>query len=208
MTVVTRGDNRPPEAVGRLDPLTLEVGGVKEVEVSAGFRDPDGDVLTYGARSSAPGVATGTVLGSTVTVTAVSEGTAGITVTARDSGGLSARQTMSVAVRRLPPFTDDPIVPGSTAVKAVHFRELRTRIDAMRARDGLARFRWTDPILAAGVTRVRLAHLLELRLALTAVYEAAGRTPPVWSDGSPIGGRTVIRAVHVMELRAAVRALE
>ena len=208
LSMVTTGENRAPVPAGRLGPITLEVGGVKAVEVAAAFRDPDGDVLRYEARSSAPGVATATAVGSTVTVTAVSEGTAGVTVTASDSGGLSAKQTMSVAVRRLPPFTDDPIVPGVTVVRAIHFTELRSRIDAARVGAGLARFNWTDAILSAGGTRVRLAHLVELRLALTAAYEAAGRTPPVWTDSSPMGGRTAIRAAHVMELRAAVRALE
>ena len=34
------------------------------------------------------------------------------------------------------PFSDDPIVPGLTPVRAVHFTELRTRIDALRSAAG------------------------------------------------------------------------
>ena len=107
------------------------------------------------------------------------------------------------------PFTDHPLVPGVTPVKAVHFTELRTRIDELRAAEGLRRFAWTDAVLRAGVTRVRLGHLLELRFALGAAYAAAGRPAPPWTDAAPpVGGRTPIRAAHLMELRAAVIALQ
>ena len=75
--------------------------------------------------------------------------------------------------RVVAPFTDHPIVPGETLVRAVHFTELRTRIDALRAASGLAGFAWTNDLLTAGVTPVRLVHLLELREALA----ACGETP-------------------------------
>ena len=106
------------------------------------------------------------------------------------------------------PFTDDPIRPGVTTVKAIHFRELRDRIDSLRNAAGLAPFRWTDPVLRARVTPVRLAHLLDLRTALDGAFTAAGRAAPIWTDASPRAGTTPIRAGHLMELRAAVVALE
>ena len=106
-----------------------------------------------------------------------------------------------------PTFTDDPIVPGVTPVKAIHFMELREGIDLLRVTAGLEPFSWTDPVLAAGVTPVRLAHLIELREALAAVYGAFGRAAPVYTDEAPVSGATSIRAVHVMELRSAVVAL-
>ena len=146
------------------------------------------------------------VSGSHLTVTPVSEGTTTVTVTATDPGGLSAVRSFTVTVRRL--FTDHPIVPGVTPVKAVHFTELRTRIDALRRAAELAPFAWADPVLAPGVTRVRLAHLLELRSALSAAYAAAGRTVPGWTDAAPTAGATPIRAAHLMDLRTAVLALE
>ena len=122
------------------------------------------------------------------------EGTATVTVTvtATDAGGSNgtATQTFTATVgpagaRR---FTDDPIVPGETPVKAVHFTELRARIDTLRSAAGLPRFSWTDPVLRAGVTRVRLTHLLELRSALAAAYAAAERPAPRWIDAVPCGG--------------------
>ena len=203
---------RPPEPVGALPPLTLGVDDpAVAVAVGGAFRDPDGDRLTYRAASSAPAVAAAAVLGSTVTVTPTGEGTATVTVTSIDAGGSNgtATQTFTATVgpagaRR---FTDDPIVPGVTPGRAVHFTELRSRIDALRVGTGLGGSVWTDPVLRAGVTPVRGVHLLELREALSAAYAAAGRAAPRWTDASPSAGSTPIRAAHVTELRAAVLAL-
>ena len=205
-----RRPNRPPEAVGPLPDRRLTgLSSTLEVDVSQAFVDPDRDPLTYGVSSSAPGVVTVMAAGARLTLTAVSEGTATIRVTATDPGGLSAAQAFTVTVAAMrAPFTDDPIVPGVTPIKAVHFTELRTRIDALRSAAGLPRFSWTDPVLRAGVTRVRRVHLLELRSALVEAYRASGRAAPRWTDASPAAGSTPIWAAHVTELRAAVLALE
>ena len=208
---VTPPENRAPEPVGRLAPLTI---GVDEspvtVEVSGAFRDPDGDRLTYGARSSTPAVASVLVSGSRVTVTPVSEGSALVTVTATDTSGsnTTAMQSFTVTVGTRAPFTDHPLVAGVTPLRAVHFTELRSRIDGVRAAVGLARFAWTDPVLRPGMTLVKLVHLLELRAALAAAYTESSRSSPSWTDPSPTAGSTPIRAAHVTELRAAVLALE
>jgi len=103
------------------------------------------------------------------------------------------------------PFTDDPLVTGSTAVKAVHFAELRTRIDALRARFGLGGFAWTDSSLT-GAT-IKGVHLTELRTAISQAYTAAGMLPPAFTDDvSP--GVLLVRRTLVEELRSAVTALE
>ena len=203
--------NRPPAPVGTLPPVRIGLNeGTATVDVSGAFRDPDGDPLTYGATTSAVQVAAVSVSGSRVTVTPVSDGTATVRVTATDPGGLSAAQTFTVTVgsRATMSFTDHPLVSGVTPIRAVHFTELRERIDALRAAVGLARFGWTDPVITANVTPVKLVHLLELRSALGAAYAVAGRPVPPWTDTAPTGGATPIRAAHLMELRAAVVALE
>ena len=105
-------------------------------------------------------------------------------------------------------FTDDPLVPGVTPVKAVHFRELRTRIDALRTGAGLSAYAWTDPALTPGLSRVRSVHLTELRTALDAAYAAAGQPSPAYTDARVTAGTTPIRAAHVTELRTAVVELE
>ena len=92
--------NRAPEAVGEIPPATMEEEEELARDVSGHFSDPDGDPLTYGAESSDTAVATARVSGDTVVVLAVAEGTATITVTATDPGGLSATQAADVTVRK------------------------------------------------------------------------------------------------------------
>ena len=211
-TAVLGFPNGSPVAVGTLPDLTLHVDSAASVDVARAFQDPDNDPLTYEATSSLPAVASVSMSGSVATVTLVAAGTATVTVTATDTSGSNMTATQAFGVTATPrpsrPFTDDPIVPGETPVRAVHFNELRTRIDALRSAAALGRFAWTDPVLRAGVTRVRLVHLMELRSALAAAYAAGGRSVPRWTDATPAGGTTPIRAGHLMELRAAVVALE
>lgn len=103
-------------------------------------------------------------------------------------------------------FTDH-LVPGVTPIKAIHFLELRERIDALRTRTGLLEMDWTDPALTLGVTPIRLVHVTELRNALAAVYSATGRQAPVYTDVTLTPG-TPLRAVHLQELRNALLASE
>ena len=146
--------------------------------------------------------------GTGLNLSATRVGTATLRVTAADPGGLTAAQSFTVTVTEPAFFTDDPLVPGVTPVRAVHFAELRSRIDALREAAGLGGFAWTDPVLTPGVTPVRLVHLLDLRSALAAAYAAAGRPAPGWTDAAPAPRVTPIRAAHLTELRAAVVALE
>ena len=203
--------NRSPVAVGRLTDRTLgAVGSVLEVDMSLAFVDYDGDALAYRVSSSAPGIVAVRSAGNVVNLTAVGIGGATIDVTATDTGGLSVAGAFSATVTPagVVRFTDGAIRPGVTPVRAVHFTELRARIDALRSQAALRPFRWTDPVLRAGTTRVRLAHLVELREALAEAYAAAGRPAPQWTDPAPVAGSTPIRATHVTELRRAVTALE
>ena len=202
--------NRPPTAGSApLPDRKLTLPGTLTVDVSQAFNDPDGDPLTYTVSSSAPDTVAVQAAGARVTLTAVGEGTAAIRVTATDAGGLSATQAFTVTVAAMrAPFTDDPLVPGMTPIKAVHFTELRARIDTLRRAAGRTLFSWTDPVLRPGVTRVQWVHLLELRAALAEAYAAAGRAAPRWTDPSPASGSTPIRALHLTELRAGVLALE
>lgn len=205
------GVNQAPLATGSVPGQRLTVGGGSvSVNVAPYFTDPDGDPLTYTARSGRTGVVRASVSGSTVMLAPVAAGTATISVTARDPAGLSTTQSITVTVvtAGVAAFIDDPLVPGVTPVKAVHFQELRTRIDALRVRAGLTGFAWTDRVLTPGATPVRRVHLTELRTALRAAYLAVGQPAPVYTDTRVTPGTTPIRASHITGLRTAVVALE
>ena len=150
---VTADANRLPAPIVRALPdRVLAPDSTVQVDVSRAFADPDGDALTYTASSSAPRVVAVSTAGARVTLTAVSGGTATIRVTATDPGGLSAAQSFTVTVPAAGArFTDDPLQTGVTPVRAVHFMELRVRIDLLREAAGLGRQRWTDPELRAGM---------------------------------------------------------
>ncbi|MDE0451680.1 MAG: hypothetical protein OXI90_07925 [Gammaproteobacteria bacterium] len=91
--------NQAPNRVGSMRDQALTVGGESAtVDVASFFSDPDGDDLTYRASSSNDRIATATVSGSDVTVAPAAEGTATITVTATDPGGLTAEQTFAATV--------------------------------------------------------------------------------------------------------------
>ena len=97
---VPTDDNQAPVAVGSIPAQTVTAGEVVSLDVTSYFSDPDGDALTYAATTSSPAIASPTVSGSTLTIAGVSDGTATVTVTARDPGGLTATQDVSVTVER------------------------------------------------------------------------------------------------------------
>ena len=150
----------------------------------------------------------------TVTSDAAGTGSGTVTWAVEANAGVPREGALLVAGRRVTVyqasptvFTDHPILPGATPVRAIHFRELRARINELRTGAGLPAFEWTDPTLTPGVTPVKRVHLTELRRALSEAYAATGRAGPAYRDALAAGG-TVIGAAQMMELRAAVRALE
>ena len=102
-------------------------------------------------------------------------------------------------------FTDDPIVSGETPIKAVHFTELRMRIDDLRGAHGLSAFPWTDSALAPGGA-IRSVHMSELRTALRQAYDAACRS--IDFNTTSVQPGLEVRASDVNELRRAVATLE
>jgi hypothetical protein len=117
------------------------------------------------------------------------------------------RQLLAYWKAAFGPFTDSPLASGATLIRAVHLTELRTRIDAARARYGLAGYAWTDLPLAAGVTTIRAVHIAELRTGLAQAYTAAGLSPLPYTDPTLPAG-SMMKAVHISEIRAAVMAIE
>ena len=117
---------------------------------------------------------------------------------------LSARPaTLNSAVPQSPPtFTDDPLVAGTTPIKAVHITELRTAVNQARARAGLAAATWTDSSLS-GVA-IKGVHIQELRDRLAEARAALGKSVFSYTDPTLTTGTTLIKAVHVQELRQSV----
>ena len=95
--------NRPPVAEGSLEPITVPAAASVTIDVSSYFSEPDGQTLTYSAASSDSGVATVTANQQIIIVATLAPGTANITVTATDPGGLSATQSFAVTVPNRPP---------------------------------------------------------------------------------------------------------
>ena len=202
-----------PVAVGGIPPQSVRAGWFVLINVAPYFLDPEGVALTYTARSSDSGVVRVDMTGPVLRITGVKAGEAAAYVTASDGRG-RATQTVRISIcapdgRDCRPsgFSDHPLRPGLTPVKAVHFVELRSRIDTLRIREGLQAFAWTDPTLEPGVTAIRSIHLTELRTALEEVYGAVSLAWPTYEEPIVRAGDTIIRAAHVMELRAAVLAL-
>ena len=89
--------NDAPQAVGAVPDQALdEGGGEAALELTPFFEDADGDPLTYRASSSDPNVAAVAVAGTLLTLTPTGYGSAVVTVTAEDPGGLTAMQSFSV----------------------------------------------------------------------------------------------------------------
>jgi RHS repeat-associated protein len=97
-----------------------------------------------------------------------------------------------------PIFTDDPLVAGTTVIKAVHITELRTAINSLRQQRGFSVYSWqysatTNDLISANP-------ISEMRTALDQVL------------GSPSGGYSAdlaqgqpVLAVHIQELRNRVK---
>ena len=98
-TVTVGAANQPPTAVGTIPHQTLTPGGSSvTVDLTPRFSDPDGDQLTFRVASSDSGVVSALLSESGLILVPVAAGTATVTVTATDPGGLSATLTFEVTV--------------------------------------------------------------------------------------------------------------
>ena len=94
----TTAEENVAPAAGLVPAQEAFTGESLVLDLSRFFSDRDGDELVYEAASSNAAVATAAVSGSAVSVSGIDEGTAAVTVTARDPDGLSAEQRFEVAV--------------------------------------------------------------------------------------------------------------
>ena len=147
----------------------------------------------------------------TVTGGASGTGSGTVTYTVSANGGGARSGTLTIAgqtftvMQSAASFTDDPLVVGSTVVKAIHFTELRDRINPQLVRFGQPEQSFTNA-LTAGVTIIQAGDLTELYTAVNNALGAAGQ--PTITVPAITPGVTVAIASHVNNLRAAVLTLE
>jgi len=113
-TVTVSVANRSPTVANVISNQNLILGGpvfTRDLNAApAVFNDPDGNVLTYTASSSANSVATASISGSRLTVAPLARGSATITVTANDNrGGIVSTTFMVTTTGNRPPVVANTI---------------------------------------------------------------------------------------------------
>ena len=112
--------NRPPVVVGEIADRELAVGESLTLDVPGYFSEPDGQELVYAAALGADMVE-GTMTGESLTMVALAKGTAPVTLTATDPGGLTATLGFSVTVPNRGPLARDTV-----ATRAIEVGEAAT----------------------------------------------------------------------------------
>ena len=133
--------NEAPEVGVEIADEEMGIGS-EEIDLSDKFSDPDaGDTLSYTAESSDEGVATVEVSGGVLTITTVALGSTEVTVTATDTGRLTAAQTFTVTVA-VASCSNGIVVPnpGSNAGLVADCEALMGARDTLR---GTAALNWS-----------------------------------------------------------------
>ena len=117
------------------------------------------------------------------------------------NGGESPDSNVDLATTVM--FTD-PALTTATRIKAVHFTELLTAVNAVRVLGGLAPVAFSAPPPGSGVS-VRKLHLQGLRDGLHPALSALGRTLPGYTDATITALATGVKKVHIEQLRAGVQ---
>lgn len=126
--------NRAPVAVGSIPAAEIPATDTVTVDLSGYFNDPDGDRLVYSATTSNSSVVTASVDGNVLSlVGGLSKGTATVTVTARDPGGLTATQGIQAMVVGKPGFFTVVLEYPEPDIGAVVLRIVGPSVDSLRA---------------------------------------------------------------------------
>lgn len=101
-------------------------------------------------------------------------------------------------------FTDPVLTANSTPIKAAHFNELRTAIDAVRTLAAIGPGAYDD-VLNSSMS-VKRDHILDLRTAIDAARLQLVLPAAVYTvDGTITVGVTTIKKAHIDDLRNAVK---
>ncbi len=99
-------------------------------------------------------------------------------------------------------YTDNPIVAGSTFIKAEHLTQLRTAITAVAALANTT-VSFTDTTITPSTTPIKSVHVTEIRTALDAARSALGLPPLSYTNSA--ASNTVIHATDFTELRTGMQ---
>ncbi len=128
--VFTVISNYPPVVDNPVSDQSLsEHFGTADINISSVFSDADGDVLSYSVASDDPAVVTAAVLGTTLTLTEVGNGTANVTLTASD-GKVTTDDVFTVTVTNV---NDAPVVSLPLADMEIdeHFGSTTVSVDGV-----------------------------------------------------------------------------
>lgn len=101
-------------------------------------------------------------------------------------------------------FTDPVLTSQVTNVKAVHFTELLTAVNAVRTLAGLSAASFTSPAPAAN-GNVLGAHITDLRNGLNPARSTLGLSALSYTDPTITAGSTIVKKAHIDELRAGTQ---
>jgi hypothetical protein len=121
--------------------------------------------------------------------------------------GLIAGTSAQLRAQQLPgscSFSDDPLTPGATVVRAAHINELRACINDLRTQRALTAIAWTDGTLTPGQSVIQVVDIVELRNALIAAFQTVpGLQLPTFSH-TLVARSSMVTAVDIAEIRIAV----
>ncbi len=98
-------------------------------------------------------------------------------------------------------FSNDPITPGATPIRAVHITEIRNAINILRSVAGFSPATFTDPSLTG--KPIKAVHLTELQTMLNQVRGALGLSPAIYTSQPSTG--TPVYGVAIRDLRIGLK---
>jgi hypothetical protein len=99
-------------------------------------------------------------------------------------------------------FTDDSVVAGTTTIKALHFTQLRTAIDDVRATKGQPPATYTNAIAPGGL--IKLIDMMEMRSFLNAI-RADLSLPAIQYVNPTLHAGDPVKAADIQDLRSGVK---
>lgn len=117
-------------------------------------------------------------------------------------GNGSASATSNVDIATTISWADNFLSAGSTAVKALHWNDLRRGVDYVRTAASLSTGSWALPIPGNGY--IRASQLSELRTKLAEAFSTLGIPAPTYTTPAPAANTTYIRPQDVLDLRSNI----